>query len=176
MINHLLRRIGAYLLDILLCYGVIFVPLQLLIYTPINHLLDNRLATNPGWLAMYVILTISLPVWFYFIGCEWSAWRATVGKRLLGLQVTSASPNHQLHTAQIILRNGAKLLPWEIAHLAVNLPLNLVLFPEQVIAPWRVGLIGLAYLLIFAYLITAVRTPSQTVYDRLLETAAIIHK
>ena len=174
--NHLLRRVGAYLLDILLCYGVIFVPLQLLIYTPIDHLMGNRLATHAGWLAMYTILTISLPVWLYFIGCERSPWRATVGKRLFGLQVTSDSTNHLPHTTQIILRNGAKLLPWEMAHLAINIPFNLWLFPEQAVAPWRYGLIGLAYLLIFAYLITAVRTPSQALYDRLLQTAVVAHK
>jgi uncharacterized RDD family membrane protein YckC len=116
--------------------------------------------------------TISLPIWLYFILSERSRWQATIGKRLLGLRVSAVSTD-TLSTRQILIRTAAKLLPWEAAHFAVNVPTNPWLDPNTVFSAWRIGLIGLVYLALIVYVVSVVRRPQQTIYDRVVGTAVI---
>ena len=65
-----------------------------------------------------VLLFTVLPVWLYLTISEAAAASATLGKRVRRLIVQS-NPN-RAHVAAIALRNVVKLLPWQLAHLAVS--------------------------------------------------------
>lgn len=59
--------------------------------------------------------TLTVPVFSYFYISERSAYRATLGKRLMGLQVVSETSDKP----RVLLRNVLKFLPWELAHTGV---------------------------------------------------------
>ena len=65
-----------------------------------------------------VFMFTVLPVWLYLTLTEAAAASATIGKRIRQLMVHS-NPS-RAHVAAIALRNAVKLLPWQLAHLAVS--------------------------------------------------------
>lgn len=69
----------------------------------------------------WILLTISLPAWSYFILTETSARQATLGKRWLGLQVIGPDGG-RISKGRALLRTAVKLLPWELTHLSLMLP------------------------------------------------------
>jgi hypothetical protein len=71
---------------------------------------------------LYTLATVSIPTWCYFACFESSGWRGTPGKRLMRLQVVPVNPVAQFGLSRYVLRAVLKLLPWELAHLANNLP------------------------------------------------------
>ena|ERR1051326_4492746 len=83
----LVRRLIAYLVDILLLFAAILVT-QFGLEALTGGWPMRLLTTGPrieGW----VWLSVSLPTYLYFALCESSARGATLGKRLLGLHVTT---------------------------------------------------------------------------------------
>ncbi|MFH0943839.1 MAG: RDD family protein, partial [Planctomycetota bacterium] len=80
------RRAAAYLLDVLLLAAVLM-PAHFGLF---EILFDGE---RPAWLAagiqieLYVLATVSLPVYLYFTLLESSRARATLGKRWLGIEV-----------------------------------------------------------------------------------------
>src|SRR5262249_49363749 len=104
----LIRRAGAFLLDILLLF---------LVLLPVGQLI--RLAV--GWptasptgqeLWLAAVLNFSLPTWTYFVLSDRSPRGTTVGKRLLGLHVVHVTGG-RIGTATALVRTAVKLLPWE---------------------------------------------------------------
>ena len=81
----LIRRAGAYVLDVVLLFLVLF---------PVGQLLHFAMGWQPPsspwelgvWLAS--VLNFSVPTWTYFVLSDSSTRGATVGKSLLGLRVT----------------------------------------------------------------------------------------
>jgi uncharacterized RDD family membrane protein YckC len=63
-------------------------------------------------------LTLTVPAILYFALCESAPWRATPGKRLLGLRVHAADGG-RLSLGRALLRAAVRLLPWELAHFAL---------------------------------------------------------
>lgn len=116
------RRACAFLLDLAVA-GVAVVVLLQLVLDPL------RQALGPGWMRIgafyvaYVLLTVSLPVWLYFSGYESSPSQATPGKRWLGLRVNSID-GRRISFVRAFLRTIIKLLPFEIAHICIALPVN----------------------------------------------------
>src|SRR5690606_27547997 len=157
--------------DIVIAFGA-FVGVQTFLFPIVSRRYGEAFIENGLYLELYVLATISLPVWLYFILLERSRWRATIGKRLLGLRVASVSGD-KLSTGQVVARTAGKLLPWELAHFAVNVPTNPWMQPDTVFSTWRLVLIGFVYVLLFVYLIAVARQPRQTVYDRLAGTAVV---
>lgn len=113
-----LRRLAAYVIDFLLLAAVL-VGLQLLLSLWIGDWMATRLQKGPV-LELWVLLGFSLPVWMYFVLCE-TRWRQTLGKRWLGIQVSTAY-GQPPRLWQVALRTLVKLLPWELTHLVVLLP------------------------------------------------------
>jgi uncharacterized RDD family membrane protein YckC len=74
---------------------------------------------NPWKAQMIGLLTMTLPVTLYFSLLESSAWRASIGKRALGLVVSSESGD-RLSFGSALLRNAVKFLPWEFGHLVAQ--------------------------------------------------------
>jgi len=123
--SNLFRRILAYLIDCLLAFLLFVVIIQFAIFVPLRQFVS---ITNDwfasGWKTeLYTVLTISLPIWLYFIIFEVSPWKATIGKRILGLQTLDAVSKRKITIFQAILRTIIKLLPWEIAHFTNNIPI-----------------------------------------------------
>ena len=116
------RRAAAFALDLAVA-GIAVVVLLQLVLDPM------RQALGPGWMRIgafyvgYVLLTVSLPVWLYFSGYDSSPWQATPGKRWLGMRVNSLD-GRPVSFVRAFVRTIVKLLPFEIAHICVALPVN----------------------------------------------------
>lgn len=65
------------------------------------------------WIAQAIgFVTVTLPFTLYFALCESSRWRASIGKRALGLIAIRRS-REKLSFARALLRNAIKFVPWE---------------------------------------------------------------
>jgi uncharacterized RDD family membrane protein YckC len=102
----------------------LFAVLQLLVFSPLRSMIgiDEQWFHSGERTQIYTLMTISLPIWLYFALTESSPWRATVGKKLLGLCVAGAERGERIGFWRALVRTIIKLLPWEIAHLSNNLP------------------------------------------------------
>ena len=116
------RRAAAFAVDLVVAAVAVVVLLQFVL-DPL------RQALGPGWMRIgafyvaYVLLTVSLPIWLYFAGYESSQSQATLGKRWLGVRVNSLD-GRSISFPRALLRTIVKLLPLEIAHICVALPVN----------------------------------------------------
>lgn len=116
------RRLVAFVVDMLIVYVAIVVLLQLLL-DPLRE------ALGPGWVRVgwfyigYTLLTVSLPTWLYFAGYESSNEQSTLGKQWLGIDVTGPDGGRPSFW-RALLRTLLKLLPFEVAHMAIALPAN----------------------------------------------------
>jgi uncharacterized RDD family membrane protein YckC len=72
-------------------------------------------------LSVYLLFTVSVPVWLYFLFMESSRRKATFGKRLLRLEVADAYGS-RISMARSAWRTLVKLIPWELTHLTLCLP------------------------------------------------------
>lgn len=111
-----LRRVGAFSIDWLLIAawgGTLF--------SVVLYLSDGEPpeGANP-WIGQLVgFVSMTLPVLLYFTLCECSSFQATLGKRCLGLSVTSVDFG-RLNFQHSLLRNALKFLPWELGHLGAQ--------------------------------------------------------
>jgi uncharacterized RDD family membrane protein YckC len=110
----LIRRAGAYLLDVALLFLVLF-PVGQLLRIAIGWQAPSPPTGLGVWLAS--ALNFSVPTWTYFVLSDSSAGGATVGKSLLGLRVTRVNEG-TVGMARALGRTAVKLLPWETTHLS----------------------------------------------------------
>ncbi len=109
----LIRRVTAYVVDIILLFFVLAPVGQL-----VRLIIGWPVASPRGqevWLA--TVLNFSLPTWTYFVWSDSSARGATVGKRLLGLHVVRVAGG-PVRIVRALARTAVKLLPWEAVHLS----------------------------------------------------------
>ena len=174
------RRLLAYLIDVLIAFGLVLVVLQSLVFPLVLQLFGEFYLSGPQ-IEIYTLLTISLPVWLYFAFMESRESGATLGKRLLGISVQTTDEK-KLSFQQALSRTILKLLPWEIAHMAINLPTNAWINTETggidpsnaVMGPFRSGTLLSVYLLAFIYVFMAWRSPSkQSLHDRIMNTVVL---
>jgi uncharacterized RDD family membrane protein YckC len=125
---------------------------------------------SSGWeIEAWVLLSVSLPIWLYFIALERSAGQATLGKRLMGLRVERIGGG-RIRPGQAVARTALKLLPWELTHLTLLVPAPIWSDPQ---AGWRPGLF-VVYGLLAAYAAAAALTPRrQTLPDLAAGTVVI---
>lgn len=113
-----LKRLVAYWLDFLILATVLAGGQWLL-----NHITNGFLFTylDTGYkIEAWVLLTMSLPVWLYFILFE-SKKGQTLGKKLLNIKVINQK-GHNINTKQAIARTLVKLFPWELTHIIILIP------------------------------------------------------
>jgi uncharacterized RDD family membrane protein YckC len=110
----LIRRAGAYLLDVTLLFLVLY-PVGQLLRFAIGWQAPSPPTGLGVWLAS--ALNFSVPSWMYFVLSDSSASGATVGKSLLGLRVRRVN-ERSVGMARALGRTAVKLLPWEITHLS----------------------------------------------------------
>ncbi len=109
LITMVSRRTGAFLLDILIIFGIC-APTGYLI----QHLIGNSPETGSAiWLT--VLVNFSLPTWIYFVLGDRSKKGKTVGKRLFKLKVI-ARTSERIGWGRAFARTAIKLLPWEMIH------------------------------------------------------------
>jgi uncharacterized RDD family membrane protein YckC len=118
---------------------------------------------------LYVLLTISIPVWLYFAYFDSKYAKGTFGKRLFKLKLRSL-PDRQISFGRSFLRTFLKLLPWEIAHLGV-------IYPEPVYFQQDADIHFVTYiglLLFLVYVISIfVNRARQTLYDKVVNTHVV---
>lgn len=160
--DHLfIRRVSAYVIDILLLF-LLLAPIGFLV----QWLLGLPLSQTGPALGRTILWNFSLPVWLYFIGCDASPFGATVGKRLVKIQVRTVA-GAQVRVWRALGRTAIKLLPWELVHLtAFTLSADLAQFtPAQTIG------LALANLLVVIYLVMAAFTRGRrTLHDFVVGT------
>ena len=161
------RRITAYLIDYAILFAVL-VPLQGILAFVSNGFPYNLLKTGLQ-IELWVLLSVSLPVWLYFAISEQSSRKATLGKRIFRLQVTSMSGD-RIGFGRAILRTVIKLLPWELTHITLLLPVPLWWDPAPGL---RFGII-VVYVLIGIYLVTMfLNRRRQSIHDLLVKTVVV---
>ncbi len=116
-----LRRLLAFLVD----YGVMV--LFVAVVSAAGFAIRSRLGVTSSAPTEFqqkllshalVFATIMLPILFYFAVSESSRWQATIGKRVLRLQVTDDHGGRP-RLLRTLLRNAVKFSPWELAHTGV---------------------------------------------------------
>lgn len=161
---HLIfKRILAWIIDwvIILLYAVIL-GFVVTVLSEFNYVTIENLHPVDGQLIGFYSLT--LPVVLYFIVLEAGKRHATVGKRLMKIEVTA----DHLRTGQVIARNVVKFLPWEFAHAGI-LWVNYIQTPETPLWIWL--LLFVPQVLVAIYLMSIIATKgSRSLYDRLAGT------
>ena len=115
------KRIVAYLVDYLVIgayFGImsgIYFALRG-VGVAISQSYDTVVDKIQGQAIAIVLFT--LPVICYFALLEASAWRASIGKRLMRLQVVGMD-GQRISRAKSFLRSTIKFAPWEIAHTGI---------------------------------------------------------
>ena len=152
---------------------VAFVILQFFILLPLRTWMigsDEWMKAGGVSLEGYTLLTISLPTWLYFAWSEQSNWQATIGKRVFRLIVTDIR-GLRIGFGRAMLRTVIKLLPWELAHLTVNLPTSMWFKPEP---EFRFGiLVVFALLVIYPALVLLTRR-HQSLHDLIAKTVVVM--
>jgi uncharacterized RDD family membrane protein YckC len=136
------RRAAAYLVDILLLFAILAPAGQLLLW-----LFGAAPPQTGPAIARVILWNFSAPAWLYFFIGDWSASGATLGKRLLKIQVTGTG-GKRLGVGRALARTVIKLLPWELVHLsAFALSADLSQFsPTQIIGVSAANLLTVVYL------------------------------
>ncbi len=165
------RRFIAYMLDFIFLAIAIFVfqfGLSNLIGFP-----SSKYLTTSWQIYTWVLLSVSLPIYLYFILLERSGRQATLGKTISRIKVESGNGS-MISMRQSILRNFIKIaIPWEITHISVHFPKPLFNAIEPNIPLWiyAVDIILLVYLLVF--LLTKGK---MTIHDHFSNTRVLIGK
>lgn len=114
-----MKRLFAYWLDVVLMLLFLVIP-QWFVYRMTGGF-PFDLFTTGFQIEVWVLITISLPVWLYFIVFE-RFYQKTLGKMLMKMKVTNRK-GERISWGQAIMRTFWRLLPWELTHM-------ILLFPE----------------------------------------------
>jgi len=162
----------AYVIDCLFVFTVVMLIIQWLVLAPVR----NSFGISELWfhdsvnMQMYVFLTISLPVWFYFAYLDSYKYKGTIGKRLMKLNVYNIQNSTRISLHKSFIRTIFKLLPWEIAHIGVIFPEPLYFAQNPDIRILSVG--GLVLFAVYFISIYFDKN-SQSLYDKLFDTKVV---
>ena len=164
------RRLLAYWIDITLLYGVLL-GLQFGLVALTSGVVNNWIAAQQNGILSWgwIFLTISLPMWLYFILTESGPRQATLGKCLLGLKVTDLDGN-RLTVTTAAWRTVCKLAFFEIGHLSLLLPTPLFDEPDP---SFRVGFVVLIALMLIYFAVTLITPRNQSIHDLIVKTLVV---
>jgi len=156
------RRALAYEIDIFILFtGILLTQglLYLLNANPIVRLMVSGQAFTGGQLHLWVLATVSWPLWFYYALLHSSKWQATLGQRLMKLHVTTTDGG-RLAFGPAFVRAIVMLIPFEVNHAVM---FHLGNFGPEASAPTPAFWMGYTavWLLIVAYIVAALVTPRQ---------------
>jgi uncharacterized RDD family membrane protein YckC len=158
----LLKRLGAYLIDICLLFAIL---------APAATLVEWALGIFPRtpyqvWLA--TVMSFSIPAWLYFLLSDCSRSGATVGKKILRLKVTQVG-GARVGVLRSLARTAVKLLPWEMAHI-----FGFALAEQIGTALQAAGLIA-ANVLVLVYLVVLIANRGRrSVHDLVVKTEVVL--
>ena len=169
--KYLIKRTIAYLIDCIICYSAIMLIIQWAILSNLREYFGLTIEwfRNSINMELYVLLSISFPVWFYFVYFDSNKANGTVGKKIMKLSVLSIEEDKIL-ISKSLKRTFLKLLPWELAHLGVIFPTPLY-FEEQ----GNIRLLTIIGISLFAIYVMSILigAKGQSIYDKLLKTIVI---
>ena len=164
----ILPRGLAYLIDCTMAYGA-FVLLQVFLFSPIR----DALGFTEVWFhsglntQLYILTTISIPIWLYFILSEKSHYQATIGKRIMKIYVTDTQSAKPMSFRQSTLRTFIKLLPWELSHLTTNIPSPLW---YETNPEFRIGFVAVGLLMGLYIAMVIFHKRRQGIHDLIAQT------
>lgn len=172
---NLRLRFVAFLFDYLVisAYLVLLTALGLLIRSsPLGGAFGSLFA-SPVSAEVIVFVLLVLPVILYFAIFESSAWRASPGKRKMGLQVTDEQ-GARLSLSRLLVRSALKFVPWELTHLCLW---NIPGWPLEATAVSPVIMVGLilVWVIVGAYAISLLLSKTrQTLYDQIAGAYVVV--
>ncbi len=166
--KYFIERTLAYFIDCIIAFTVIMLIIQ---WGILSRLRDSFGITETWFhssinMQLYVLTTISIPVWIYF-GCfDSNKSNGTFGKRIFKLNVKD-NQNQKIGFSKSLLRTILKLLPWEIAHIGVIFPKPMYYENEPMIR-----ILSYVGIFLFAIYVISIWTDSRkrTIYDKVLGT------
>lgn len=112
----LFKRPIAYSIDFMIMWCACILP-QLIVYLILDGV-PFKYVSQPYQVYLWVLFTVSLPIWLYFITQEMSSRQSTIGKRFMHLRVTDKA-GLRIGKKKSFVRTLVKLLPWEITHVSL---------------------------------------------------------
>ena len=165
----LLQRLTAYAVGALLLFVVVGLLLGGILAFILYLTVGFEWTRNGFLLWAYVFTTASIPFWLYYAFLESSERQATVGMRLLGLRVTGLN-GEGLSFGRALWRTVVKLIPFEVNHAVMFLPVPLMSEPDP---NFRYGFI-LVSVLMLVYLVSVVLTSrKQSIHDLIAGTVVV---
>ncbi|MEQ9064876.1 MAG: RDD family protein [Vicingaceae bacterium] len=158
----------AFFIDCFIAFTVVMLIIQ---WSILSHLRDSIGITDIWFqnsinMQLYVLTSISIPVWMYFAYFDSEKSKGTFGKRIFKLEVRD-NKNQKISFGKSLLRTISKLLPWEIAHIGVIFPTPIYYENEP-----AVRILSYVGLLLFTIYVISIWTDSrkQTIYDKVIGT------
>jgi uncharacterized RDD family membrane protein YckC len=161
-----IKRLLAYWIDFVIL-TIVLVGLQMLLYFITSGIPFDYL--KKGYeIELWVLLSMSFPVWLYFIFCELYK-QQTIGKWMLKLTVINVDGSKiKLH--QAFIRTFIRLLPWELTHLIILVPKPWWDTEE----PYNINLIYIPNILMLLYILVVFATKGKIgVHDYIVKTRVI---
>jgi len=156
------RRVLAFIVDyaIIIAYALLLFLVSTLLKNHFNVDLNFGSPIKNQILSFFML---TLPVFLYFYLSERSARNATIGKKVMKLEVVSNKGN-------IFLRNFLKFLPWEIGHIGVY---QIVFYDQQQLPTpiWLWSVLIIPQLIVLIYLISTILSKGKrSIYDLISNT------
>ncbi|WP_249872171.1 RDD family protein [Oceanobacillus saliphilus] len=163
-----IMRFKAFIIDYILklVYLILLFILSLFVFPSLQELF-----TGSVLVAQFTgFLMVTLPVSLYYIISDSVIGGQSFGKKKIGIRVVDKNGNY-LSLPHVTLRTILKFFPWELSHFLVY---RLIYLGSEDV-PLDYYLIGgLIYILLFAYIFTAIFTKrKQSIYDILAKTQVI---
>ena len=146
--RYFLKRSLAYWIDLMISYAVVMLIIQWVLLNNIR----GSLGMTDTWfeqswnMFFYVAISISLPVWLYFIYFDSRKSKGTFGKRMMRLSVQNWD-NQRISLGKSFQRVFLKLLPWEISHAGIIFPTPLY-FEDEPSMRW-LPVLGLVLFIVY---------------------------
>lgn len=162
LIQYLIRRTGAYVIDYLCIIGYAIVLLLVTVFIVQPDMSDETMRIGgAAFMQLVGFITLTGPVVVIMSLLEASRWQASPGKMLMKLRVMRPD-SRPLTLPRSLGRNALKFLPWEIAHTGVHQSMV-----TDHALPWLgIVLSNVAMLLVVLYFSSCIMGRGRTVYDR----------